>query len=142
MTMTSPYWFLALLLVIATFQTYLFLTSQRVTFRAQNLSEKKPPAPIWRHGRCWWSIETRDTEHWRQGPGARLEWSISRYETFAVDITVLDEEGDDIQLHLAIPFLISLFFTLERLPLFNRIPYTWRRNFGYETSVKFFSGSL
>ena len=131
---------LAALTVWIAFLIYLTLTDQRVRYHDQNLTDGK--GPMWRQGRAWWQIETRDTEHWRHGPGARLEWSVGRDSYFFVDLTVLDDEGDDIQIGLGLPWLFRVWFTLTYLPLFNRIPYKWRRNFGYQTGLRIYSGAI
>ena len=133
-------WIIAALAIWIAFLIYLTMTDQRVRYHDQNLTDGK--GPLWRHGRAWWLIETRDTEHWRHGPGARLEWSVGRDSHFAVEVTILDDEGDDIQIGLGVPWLFRCWLTLTHLPLLNRIPYKWRRNFGYQTGLKIYSGAI
>lgn len=138
--MTTINGILILLTIWIIFLIYLTMTDQRVHYHDQNLTDGK--GTMWRHGRAWWYITPRDENKWRHGPGVHLEWSVSRHSHFDIDITVLGDDGDDIQLHLGIPWLISLYFTLERLPLFDRIPYKWRRTYGYQTSLAFYGGTL
>lgn len=134
-------WIICALAIWIGFLIYLTMTDQRVHYHDQNLTDGR--LPMWRHGRCWWYITPRDENKYRHGPGAHAEWSILPHDSGAtLDITVLGDEGEDIELHIKIPYLISLWFTLERLPLLDRIPYKWRRTYGYETSIKWHSGTL
>lgn len=135
----------SVLLLIAVFRIYLAVSGQYIHFHSQNLTDGK--LPTWRHGRCWWNVSIidenkfMDSRRWLNGLGARLEWSIFRRDAFAVAVRVLDDE-DDIQFHVGIPYLLSFWLSFENLPLLDRIPYKWRRNWGYETSIKFHDGSL
>ena len=135
----------SILLLIAVFRIYLAVSGQYIHFHSQNLTDGK--LPMWRHGRCWWNVSIidenkfMDSQRWLNGLGARLEWSTFSNETFAVEIRILDDE-DDIQFHIGIPYLLSFWLSFEDLPLLDRIPYKWRRNWGYQTSIKFFEGSL
>lgn len=133
-------WIILALAIWIAFLIYLTLTDQRVYYHDQNLTDGKQP--MWRHGRAWWYITPRDENKWRHGPGARLEWSVGRDSHLTIDLTILDDEGDDIQIGLGLPWLFRAWFTLTHLPLFDRIPYKWRRNFGYQTSLKIYSGSI
>ena len=133
------WWLAAFVLIIVWTRIWLRVTNQRIYYHDQNLTDGK--GPMWRHGRCWWRITSVDEKRF-DGPGARAEWSVSRHETFALTVTVLGDEDEDIQFHVGIPYLVSVWFTLERLPLLRKIPYKWRRTWGYLTGVKFHGGSL
>lgn len=127
-------------LLLLVFWMYLAFTDKRIHYHDQNLSDGK--LPIWRYGRCWWYITSNDEKKWYHGAGARASWMLFMKDSFALSIRILDDDGDDITLHIGIPYIVSLWFGFERLPLLNKIPYTWRRNWGYETSIKFHDGSL
>ncbi len=130
----------ALLLIVIAFRVYLLISRQYVYSHSQNLSGKQ--LPMWRSGRCWWYVTPRDENKWRHGPGAHAEWHIFKQDlTFSLTIDVLADD-EDVLLHIRIPWLISLFFGLDHLPLLDRLPYKWRRNYGYQTGVKFFDGAL
>lgn len=133
---------LFVVLFVIGIRLYLYYADQHIHFHSQNLSREGHPQPTWRHGRCWWWLASNDDKKYRQGMGAHAEWSFFGFESFALTISILDDEGEDIQFHIGIPYLTSLWLSLDRLPFLEKIPYKWRRNFGYETGVKVHGGTL
>jgi hypothetical protein len=138
------YWILAALIVsITTFRLYLHFTDQHVHFHWQNLSEKKPPAPLWRYGRCWWNLfpnnENKQTRY--PSPTINPTWSILQRSSTAIGFDFASEE-DDFTFHIAIDRLFSIWLTLAGMPFLHKLFKEIRQGFGYETSIKFYDSSI
>src|SRR5690349_21530863 len=88
-TMISLYWlFAALLLVTVAFRVYLVATDQHVLFHWQNTSNGK--LPLWRDGRCWWSLYYNDENRGHQyypGPGVNISWYLWKLSPIGLEFT-------------------------------------------------------
>jgi hypothetical protein len=97
----------------------------------QNLDDGKKG---WRNGRAWWSF----FHGWLK---LRAEWSLFGHSSTAIGFDLAADE-EDFQGHLAIYRLFSIWLTVERFEPLHRYFRSVSLGYGYETSIKWHSGSL
>ncbi len=91
---------------------------------------------MWRSGRAWL--------HWPRS-SAGVEWSLLRSSCgFSIDCS--DTGDDNLTLHLALPFLFSIWLHIARLPIVRRLPgVKWDGKWGSgdrEIRIAFHDGAL
>lgn len=97
----------------------------------QNLDDKKKRG--WKNGRAWWRFFGDYLE-------LRAEWLLLGHSSTAIGFDFAGD--DDFQVHLAINRLFSIWLTVHHFKPLSRFFSPIARNFGYETSLKIFDGSL
>jgi hypothetical protein len=99
-------------------------------YHSQNLTNGK--MPMWKHGRGWLYL-------WSKTIG--LEWCfLQSSSNFSATITVGGEESHQLQFHLELPYLFSVFLSFQKFLHFRDWHY-WGA-FGRKTGIQYFANAF